>query len=128
MPFVPTAEALNWSQLDLDQLSREQGPPPWRVALIGADSARWVLIEWPPGYATVPHRHPYAQEVFLVLRGQAAFSFGEDPAPRRCGRGTLLFAAPDVLHTIVVEGAEPLLLLCALAPNEDRVDETVEQR
>jgi quercetin dioxygenase-like cupin family protein len=127
MPFVPTAEALNQPELDLDQVSRAQGLPPWRVALIGTAAARWVLIEWPAGYVSVPHRHPHAQEVFFIVRGQAAFSFGDDPEPRLVGCGAMLFAPPDIVHTIAVQGDQPLLLLCSLAPNEDRVDETVEQ-
>jgi quercetin dioxygenase-like cupin family protein len=127
VPYVAPADALNLPQVDLGELAREQGPPPWRVPLIGTDAARWVLIAWPAGYTSVPHRHPYAEEVFYIVRGQATFWFGNDLAARHARSGMLLLAPRDVLHTIVVNGPHPLLLLCSLAPNDDRPDETIEQ-
>ncbi len=86
---------------------------------------RAVLIAWEPGYASVPHVHPRAVEVFHVLEGSAAFRIGDD-VERIVGPATVLLAPPAVWHQIRVVGREDLLLLVTLAPNEDAGDETIE--
>jgi quercetin dioxygenase-like cupin family protein len=126
MPYVSPVDALNPRALDLDELSREQGLPPWRVPLVGSDATRWVLLCWPPGQVSVPHFHPRAEETFYVLRGRALFRFGGEDADRDAGPGTVLLAPRGVMHTIGVPGSEPLLMLASVSPNEDAADETVE--
>jgi quercetin dioxygenase-like cupin family protein len=125
MPFVASGEALGRAFTDLESLAAEQGPPPWRVCLVGTPGLRVVLLCWPAGFATVPHRHPHAEETFEVVRGQAAFRMGDEPE-RIVGPGAFVLAARGVPHAIRVPDGEPLLLLAAVAPNEDRPDETVE--
>ncbi len=125
MPFVAEGEALGRPFTDLDAIADEQGPPPWRVCLVGTSGLRVVLLHWPPGFATVAHIHPHAEETFEVLRGRAAFEIG-DEAAREVGPGTFTLAPRGVRHAIRVAGDEPLLMLAAVAPNEDRPDETIE--
>jgi mannose-6-phosphate isomerase-like protein (cupin superfamily) len=126
MPHVADGEGLDLPFLDLDAIVELQGEPPWRTCLVGTAGLRVVLLCWPPGFATVPHHHPWAEEVFLVLRGRAAMTI--DPEPEReFGPGTFLLAKRGVRHAIrVPDGGEPLLLLAAVGPNEDRRDETIE--
>lgn len=126
MPFVSTTEALNAAYVDLEDIVRESGQPPWRRCLVGTPALRVVLLAWPPGFATVPHVHPAAEEIFSVVRGRALFTIGDGPE-HEVGPGSMLLAARGVRHSIrVPEGDVPLLLLAAVAPNEDRADETVE--
>lgn len=66
-----------------------------------------------------------AEEIFQVLRGRAAFTIGDDPE-REVGQGKFLLARRGVPHAIRVPGGEWLLLLAAVAPNEDRADETID--
>lgn len=123
-------EALNRPATDLDAICREMGYPPWRKPLIGTRATRWVLLQWPPGYVSVPHYHPRAVEVFHVLRGHAVFRFsgeGGEEKDWRVGPGALLLAPYGVQHAIAVPGPEPLLLLCSIAPNEEAPDETIEE-
>jgi quercetin dioxygenase-like cupin family protein len=125
MPFVRVGEAREHAVEDLAAIAAEQGPPPWRVCLVGTPGLRVVLLGWPPGHATVPHRHPHAEETFEVLRGRAVFSIGEEPQ-REVGPGAFLLAKRGVRHAIRVAGDETLLMLAMVAPNEDRPDETIE--
>lgn len=126
MPFVSDGEAFNRSYTNLDALAEELGPPPWRACLAGTAGMRVVLLCWPPGFATVPHLHPGGEETFQVMRGRALFAIG-DEAERDVGPGSFLLAKRGVRHAIrVPDGGEPLLLLAAVAPNEDRPDETIE--
>jgi mannose-6-phosphate isomerase-like protein (cupin superfamily) len=126
VPFVPASEALNTAAMDLDEIARESGEPPWRRCLVGTPGLRVVLLAWPPGYRTIPHVHPAAEEIFSIVRGRALITIGSDPE-REVGPGSFLFAERGVRHLIrVPDGGEPLLLLAAVAPNEDWAEETIE--
>jgi mannose-6-phosphate isomerase-like protein (cupin superfamily) len=125
MPFVPAGQGLDLPSIDLDDLAARMGDPPWRAMLVGTGGTRVVLLRWPAGFATVPHVHPGAEEIFLVLAGRALFAIGDEPSID-AGPGTFLFAPRGVLHAIRVPDGETLTLLASVAPNEDRDDETVE--
>lgn len=125
MPYVAAGEALDRPFLDLGMVAAGMGPPPWRVCLVGTPGLRVVLLHWPSGYATVPHRHPAAEEIFQVVAGRASFAIGEAPE-REVGPGEFMLAKRGVRHAIRVVGDGPLTLLAAVAPNEDRPDETIE--
>ena len=125
MPFVPAGDGLDLPCVDLDELAGRMGEPPWRAMLVGTGGLRVVLLRWPPGHATVPHVHPGAEEIFVVLEGRAVFSIDGDP-DREVGPGTFLFAPRGVVHAIRVPDGWTLTLLASVAPNEDRPEETVE--
>lgn len=126
MPFVQSGEALDAAFTDMEALVAEMGPPPWRACLVGTSGMRVILLHWPPGFATVPHLHPGAEETFQVVRGRALFTIGDEPE-REVGPGNFVLALRGVRHAIrVADGGEPLLLLAAVGPNEDRPDETIE--
>jgi quercetin dioxygenase-like cupin family protein len=126
MPFVRDGEALHQAFVDLEALAAGMGEPPWRACLVGTAGMRVVLLSWVPGFSTIPHRHPAAEETFQVIRGRAAFTIGDEPE-REVGPGSFLLASRGIRHVIrVPDGGEPLLLLAAVGPNEDRPDETIE--
>jgi quercetin dioxygenase-like cupin family protein len=126
MPFVSATEALNQAFVDLDELVQASGELPWRRCLVGTPGLRVVLLCWPPGFSTVLHVHPAAEEIFSIVSGRALFTIGDEPE-REVGPGSFLFAERDVKHLIrVPDGGEPLLLLAAVAPNEDWAEETIE--
>jgi quercetin dioxygenase-like cupin family protein len=91
---------------------------------VGTPGLRVVLLHWPVGFVTVPHVHPSAEEIFQVLRGRAVFTIGSAP-DLEVGPGEFMFARRGVQHCIGVLGDAPLTLLAAVAPNEDRPDETI---
>jgi mannose-6-phosphate isomerase-like protein (cupin superfamily) len=125
MPFVPDGHGPDLPSIELDDLALRMGEPPWRAMLVGTAGLRVVLLCWPPGYATVPHVHPGAEEIFLVMGGRAVFAIGDEPE-QEVGPGTFLLAPRGVIHAIRVPDGEPLTLLASVAPNEDRPDETIE--
>ena len=126
MPHVPPGAALDLPAVDLTEVAAKAGPAPWREMLVGTDGLRVVLLRWPPGFATVPHVHPHAEEIFLVLEGRAVFAIGDEPE-LAVGPGAFLFAPRGALHAIrVPEDGGDLTLLASVAPNEDRPDETIE--
>ena len=125
MPFVPDTEAFNEAFLDFDALAREADEGPWRMALVGTSGLRVTFHGFPAGFSTVPHRHPHAEEIFTVLSGRALFTVGDEPE-REVGPGELVVAFRDVRHVIRVGPDGPMVMLAAVAPNEDRPDETIE--
>jgi quercetin dioxygenase-like cupin family protein len=126
MPFVSEAEALNLTGVDLETLARDAGEMPWRVALVGTSGLRVTYHGFPPGFSTVPHRHPHAEEFFKVLSGLALFTIGDEPE-RAVGPDELVLALRGVRHRIrVADDAGPMIMLACVAPNEDRSDETIE--
>lgn len=125
MPYVADGEALDRPFLDLDALAADLGPPPWRACLVGTPGLRVLLLHWPAGFATVPHRHPAAEEIFRVIRGRAFFTIGDEPE-REVGPDAFMFARRGIRHAIRVPDDGPLLLLASVAPNEDWPDETIE--
>jgi mannose-6-phosphate isomerase-like protein (cupin superfamily) len=127
MPFVAPGEGLDLPFADLDAIARAHGDGPWRVALLGTPRLRTVLVHWGPGHATVPHVHPRADEIFVILSGRAVFAIGDEPE-REVGPGEFMYAAPGVRHAIrVPEGGGPVTLIAAVAPNEDVEVETIEE-
>jgi quercetin dioxygenase-like cupin family protein len=125
MPFVSVTEAFNRPFQDLDALAQEAGEAPWRLALVGTPGLRVTFHGWPAGFSTVPHRHPRAEEIFTVLSGRALFTIGDDPE-REVGPGELVLALRGVRHLIRVGPEGPMIMLAAVAPNEDWPEETIE--
>jgi quercetin dioxygenase-like cupin family protein len=126
MPYVPDSEALNVPFVDLEALARDAGPMPWRVAIVGTSGVRLTYHGFQPGFSTIPHKHPHAEEFFKVLQGTALFSVGDEPE-REVHAGELVLALRGTRHLIrVAEDGEPVIMLAAVAPNEDRHDETIE--
>ena len=60
-----------------------------------------------------------------MLSGRALFTVGDEPE-REVGPGELVVAFRDVRHVIRVGPDGPMVMLAAVAPNEDRSDETIE--
>jgi quercetin dioxygenase-like cupin family protein len=125
VPYVDPSEALDRTAIDLHALARELGPGTWRQPLVADGASRWVLLAWEPGTSMVPHRHPGAGEVFLVVEGRLGLRLGDEPEIE-AGPGTLLHARPDELHALRVIGDDRLVLIASVAPNEARPDETIE--
>jgi len=118
MPYVDPTQAINALLVRFDAIRATQGEPPWRVPLAAGQTLRSVLLCWPAGHVAPPHRHPRAIEVFVILAGEAEFTF-DGTSTVRARRGTHLFAPAGVSHAIRVVGDIPLLFLVALGPNED---------
>jgi quercetin dioxygenase-like cupin family protein len=125
MPYVPDADAMARPDVDLVELARSQGPGPWRLSLVGDDGVRAVLLGWPPGFRTIPHRHPRASELFAVQSGRLGFRLADAPEVA-AGPASFLVARPGELHGLRVIGDEPLVLLAIVGPNEDQPDEAVD--
>jgi quercetin dioxygenase-like cupin family protein len=126
VPYVAPDDALNPLALDLNALATSLGPGMWRERLVADEATRWVLLSWPRGTSTVPHRHPHASETFLVLEGRLAARIGDEPEVV-VGPGTLLLARRNKIHALRVEGEERLLLIASVSPNLDLADETIDE-
>ena len=87
-----------------------------RVTAAERFSAGLVVLE--PGKGHDSHNHPGVEEVLYVLSG-AGRQVVDAPAgrvEREVGPGVLIHIPPDVFHSTVNTGDEPLKLLAIYAP------------
>jgi quercetin dioxygenase-like cupin family protein len=126
MPYVAEQEVVAPGGATLEEIAAGLGRAPWRQPIAASPALRAVLWGWPAGFATVPHRHPRAEELFLVVSGRAAFGIEGEPE-RILGPGGVTVAPRDATHEIRVLEGDPFVMLIVLGPNEDAPDETIEQ-
>ena len=124
MPYVDPADALNAAVTTIPMEPLTDGEAFSRAALVANASMRLVQLTFPANFRTIPHYHPRAGELFLIVAGSAEFRFDAEP-PIEAVPGQLLYAAPGVVHEI---GAGPagVRFLAGVGPNEDAPDEQVE--
>lgn len=126
MPYVSVDEALNAALVDLVEIERELGLGSWRKPLVASDALRVVILRLQPGEEPhLPHQHPRADEVLIVLQGRGTFSIGEE-SDVEAGPSSFVYVPRGMLHRIRVPGPEPLVWLSIVAPNHDTPDEAVE--
>jgi quercetin dioxygenase-like cupin family protein len=123
VPYAPPEEGLNRPLVDVRALADAE-PPPSRRVLISTPMIRVMLLHWPGGFRTVPHRHPRALETFVILEGGATFSIAGERLDGLPGR--VLRASPGQEHAIEVPPDGRIVFLSVVAPNEDLPDETIE--
>lgn len=127
MPFVSPEEARNAVLVDLLEEAVGRGAGTWRSALVGDPTIRAVLLNFPPGFRTVPHQHPRATELFLVQSGRLGFRLDGEPEIE-AGPGSFLTALPGQMHGLRTVGTEDVRLVAIVGPNLDEPDEAVEDR
>lgn len=125
MPYVGPQEVEAPDGATLLELAARLGPAPWRRPVAASPALRAVLWGWPAGFATTPHVHPRAEELFHVLAGRAAFELAGRPE-RVLGPGEILVAPRGIEHVIRVLEGDPFVMLIVLGPNESAPDETIE--
>ena len=87
-----------------------------RVTAAEQFSAGVVTLQ--PGKGHDRHNHPGVEEVLYVLTGRGRQMVEQDgrAVERDVGPGVLIHLPPDVFHSTVNTGAEPLRLLAVYAP------------
>jgi len=126
MPYVAPHEVVGPGGAPLEEIAARLGSGPWRQPIAASPAMRAVLWGWPAGFATVPHLHPRANELFLVVSGRAAFGIEGQPE-QVLGPGCVTVAPSGAEHVIRVLEGDPFVMLIVLGPNEDLPDETVER-
>ena len=80
----------------------------------GSESLSLAQATVEPGTSTLRHRHPEAEEVYYVLRGEGALEIGGVVEAVTPGDARLI--PPGVEHRATAMGPEPLVILCACSP------------
>jgi len=75
--------------------------------------SRFMRME--PGEDSGAHSHDLGQEVFLVLQGRAEFTI--DGESKVVGPGQMCVALVDQLHSLRVEGDEPMTMYLSVTPH-----------
>jgi oxalate decarboxylase/phosphoglucose isomerase-like protein (cupin superfamily) len=87
-----------------------------RVTAAERFSAGVVSLE--PGKGHERHNHPGVEEILYVLSGTGdqTVDFGGETLRREVSTGVLIHIPPDVYHSTVNTGQEPMRLLAIYAP------------
>jgi oxalate decarboxylase/phosphoglucose isomerase-like protein (cupin superfamily) len=87
-----------------------------RVTAAGRFSAGVVSLE--PGKGHERHNHPGVEEILYVLSGtgEQTVDIGGETLRREVSAGVLIHIPPDVYHSTVNTGQEPMRLLAIYAP------------
>ena len=87
-----------------------------RVTAAERFSAGVVSLE--PGKGHDRHNHPGVEEILYVLSGtgEQTVEVGGETVRREVGAGVLIHIPPDVYHSTVSTGGEPMRLLAIYAP------------
>jgi mannose-6-phosphate isomerase-like protein (cupin superfamily) len=91
----------------LDELPHSEHSHEFVGADYGEVPFSLILVHSQPGVGPKVHRHPYA-EVFVVERGQATFSLGDEELV--VTEGHVVVGPPDVPHGFVNSGEGELRL------------------
>lgn len=88
----------------------------------GAEDFRFGIWTMKPGEVHLLHHHPHAIEVYYVLSGTAKFTVDQEVFEGT--PGTCFYLSPGTKHKIVVDGDNPLAVVCIWAtdkrqPSED---------
>jgi mannose-6-phosphate isomerase-like protein (cupin superfamily) len=76
-----------------------------------------VCVEiFEPGSEIPPHRHPFAVEIFFILKGEGAAFCDGKIVPLQAGDSILV--PSNAQHTIVNIGSDRLYALCIIGANE----------
>jgi mannose-6-phosphate isomerase-like protein (cupin superfamily) len=126
MPYAPQDEALNDLSVEIETVVADARLPA-RFVLVASGAMRVVLLALPPGHQTSSHVHPHADETFYVVKGRADFVINGARLTSQ-GPGTVLLAQRGFQHSLSAAQSGPALVLCIVAPNEDRDDEEVTGR
>lgn len=97
---------------------RELAHPSWTAARHQSLAEATV----PVGGSTQAHRHPRAEELYLLVDGQGLMRIGEERRDVRAGDCVVI--PPGAEHELANTGDVPLRLLCCCAPaysDEDTV-------
>lgn len=75
-----------------------------------------------PGGALPTHRHDKTEEIAYILSGEGTFTVfeGDEPMEIPIRAGHVVYNPPGAWHAIRTTGDEPLALVFAVIPNEER--------
>jgi len=76
----------------------------------------------PTGKQTMPHYHPFAEEIYFILDGHGRMQIGDEV--RLVGPGDAVAIPPGHIHTIENVSDSTLRFLCCCAPGYEH-DDTV---
>ena len=85
-----------------------------KIALATTERSQLDLYCVAPGQSQRAHTHDAQDKIYYVLEGAGRFTLGQ--SEERLVSGEALVAPAGVLHGLVNDGAEPLLVLVVVTP------------
>jgi len=103
--------------VNLEELKREKGEPPWAQRVVVTDQMCGTVIRQAPGHPNDKHYHIY-DEWWLVLEGEIHWEIEGVPEPVEAGPGDFVFVPKHHFHHIHVKGDKPAIRLAVSVAGE----------
>ena len=103
--------------VNLEEIKREKGEPPWAQRVVVTDQMCGTVIRQAPGHPNDKHYHIY-DEWWLVLEGEIHWEIEGVPEPVEAGPGDFVFVPKNHFHQIFVKGDKPAIRLAVSVAGE----------
>ncbi|MBT3271370.1 cupin domain-containing protein [Candidatus Poribacteria bacterium] len=102
--------------IDLDEIKKEMGPPPWARPVVLADHVCGTVIYQNPGQDNDTHCHDY-DEWWVVLEGEIDWVVeGREDDPVQAKAGSFVYVPAMTFHHIYPKGDGPSVRLAITLP------------
>lgn len=119
MPQLPPL-ALGKHSINLDEIKKQYGAPPWGHRVVMTDQITGVVICQAPGYPNDKHYHIH-DEWWLVLEGEIHWEIEGQSELVRAKVGDFVFAPKNHYHHIHVAGDKPAIRLAISVTGDEHL-------
>ena len=119
------SSALN--TINLEEIKRGMGPPPWFRPVVLADHVMGALICQTSSVTTDNHVHDY-DEWWLVLEGEIHWVIEGRDEPVRAKAGDFIFVPALTFHHIFPQGDQPSIRLAVSLPGKSHLHQRPERK
>ncbi len=90
------------------------------IRKVVTSSADAVVVAWylKAGQSIKPHRHPFGQDTWTVLSGEADYVMDDSGAEMKIKAGDVVVAYTNQVHGLHNRSAEPCYFISVVAPAE----------
>ncbi len=110
----------NRTTVNLEELKKEFGAPPWVVRVVYNERFGGTLIAQNPGEGNRRHFHPDADECWVIMEGELEWWI-EGQGTRRVSQGDIVVVTRGTRHKITCVGAAPGIRFAITKPDVEHV-------
>jgi quercetin dioxygenase-like cupin family protein len=116
--FLKTYE--NRSTVNVDELKKEFGAPPWAVRVVYNSRFGGVLIAQNPGEGNRLHYHPDADECWVIMEGDWEW-YIDGQGTKKVSKGDIVVVTQGTKHRITCVGNQTGIRFAVTKPDVDHV-------
>ena len=116
------------NNINLEEIKKEMGPPPWHHAVVLTDHVKGTVIYQNSGHVTDRHCHDY-DEWWVVLEGEIDWVIeGREERPVKAKAGDFVYVPAQTFHHIFPTGGKPSVRLGISLPGKGHMHEKPDRK